>query len=769
MVHSRGSRTAAMLRVSGIVQGVGFRPFIYRIATRTGLKGHIRNMGGSEVEIFIEGSYESIADFLKLIFVEKPPPAKIEELEFRAVPPAGYSDFRILPSGEEKHVYSMIPPDIAVCDHCLEEVYDPTDRHYRYAFNSCAWCGPRFSMMMDVPYDRQNTAMVDFPLCNDCRGEYEDPSNPRRFHAQGISCPRCGPSLWLEDADGRRIDVEDPIEEVARIIDEGGIVAIKGLGGYHIACLATDDDTVSELRRRKRRREKPFALMALDLNVARSHFYLDRIAEIILTSPERPILLVPKKKGSLISGQVAPGLGTVGVMLPYTPLHHMLLNNTRDKILIMTSGNEHNKPMCTTIECARKRLRGIADYFLHHDRRIVNRVDDSVVRFTAGRVTMLRRGRGYAPAWIRLPSQLERPVIAFGAELQTSGAVGFSDKVVLTQYIGDTDELENLEFLERMLRFFTGIYGIDPEEAILVADMHPSYTTRKLAERWADLHGSELKLVQHHHAHITSVMSEMRVRPGEEVVGIAIDGLGYGDDGTLWGGEVLVASYEGYRRIGHLRPQPMPGGDRASKYPVRMLIGMLSTFLSESEIREVLRERHLMDKLPGGEVEGELALRQCSRAPLISSVGRVLDSVSALLGVCFERTYEGEPAMKLEAFAEKGSLVQDLDIPVEGGVVDTSELLKRILYNEDGSRRDLAYTSIYLLGKALGEVALRALNRTDSGMVMVSGGAAVNTLLIKGMEDALSREDVQLVLNSKVPPGDGGIALGQVATQLGDG
>ncbi|MDK2384582.1 MAG: Sua5/YciO/YrdC/YwlC family protein [Candidatus Korarchaeota archaeon] len=341
------------------------------------------------------------------------------------------------------------------------------------------------------------------------------------------------------------------------------------------------------------------------MNVARSHFYLDRIAESILTSPERPILLVPKKKGGLISGQVAPGLGTVGVMLPYTPLHHMLLNNTRDKILIMTSGNEHNKPMCTTIECARKRLRGIADYFLHHNRRIVNRVDDSVVRFTAGRVTMLRRGRGYAPAWIRLPSQRDRPVIAFGAELQTSGAVGFSDKVVLTQYIGDTDELENLEFLERMLRFFTGIYGIDPEEAILVADMHPSYTTRKLAERWADLHGSELKLVQHHHAHITSVMSEMRVRPGEEVVGIAIDGLGYGDDGTLWGGEVLVASYEGYKRIGHLRPQPMPGGDRASKYPVRMLIGMLSTFLSESEIREVLREKHLMDKLPGGEMEVE--------------------------------------------------------------------------------------------------------------------------------------------------------------------
>ncbi len=571
-----------MLRIGGVVQGVGFRPFVYRIATKEGLKGHIRNMGGSEVEVFVEGSYESIAEFLRLIFIEKPPPAKIEELEFRMVPPAGYPDFRILPSGKERRIYSMIPPDIAVCDHCLREVYDRKDRHYRYAFNSCAWCGPRFSMMTGVPYDRQNTAMIDFPLCDDCRREYEDPSNTRRFHAQGISCPQCGPSLWLEDERGGRIEVEDPIREAARIIDEGGIVAIKGLGGYHIACLATDDDIISELRRRKRRREKPFALMALDLNTARTHFHLNQVAENVLISPERPILLVPKREGSPISELVAPGLTTVGVMLPYTPLHHMLLNDTRDKILVMTSGNEHNKPMCTTIECARKRLKGIADYFLHHNRRIVNRVDDSVVRFTAGRVTLLRRGRGFAPAWIRLPSQLNRPVIALGAELQTSGAVGFSDKVVLTQYIGDTDELENLEFLERMLRFFMEIYGIDPTEAVLVADMHPGYSTRKLAERWARLHGSELRLVQHHHAHVTSVMSEMGIEPGERVVGIAVDGLGYGDDGTLWGGEVLVASYNGYERVGHLRPQPMPGGDRASRYPVRMLIWMLSTFMSDS-------------------------------------------------------------------------------------------------------------------------------------------------------------------------------------------
>ncbi len=761
------SKTSLIIRISGIVQGVGFRPFIYRVATRSGVKGYVRNMGGSEVEVRIEGEVGQVSNFLKLLFLEKPPPAKLEKVVIEESQFNGFDGFTILPSGKDKKLYSMIPPDIAVCDGCIEEVYDPSDRHYMYAFNSCAWCGPRFSMMRSVPYDRQNTSMYDFPLCDECRKEYEDPSNIRRFHAQGISCPKCGPSLWLEDSEGKRIYIEDPILEAARLIDSGAIIAIKGLGGYHIACLATDDSIIRKLRERKKRPYKPLALMALNLDTVERYLELNDVGRMVLTSPERPILLLPKKRNSGLSDLIAPGLDTVGVMLPYTPLHHMILNETEDKILIMTSGNEYNKPMCTSIECARKRLSKIVDYFLHHDREIVNRVDDSVVRFTAGRITMLRRGRGYAPAWIRLPSQLNRPIIAFGAELQTSGAVGFSDKVVLTQYIGDTYELENLEFLERMLSFFSGVYGINPAEAVLVADLHPFYSTRRLAERWANLHGSELQLVQHHHAHIVSVMAEIGVRPGERAVGIAVDGLGYGDDGTLWGGEVLLAGYSEYKRVGHLKPQPMPGGDRASRYPIRMLIGILSTFLSESEIWEVLRERQLVDKLPGGETEVSLTLKQCSKSPLISSVGRVLDSISALLGICIERTYEGEPAMKLEAFAGGGSLIQDINVPVEGGIVDTSELLRQLLYHE-GDGKDLAYTSIYLLGMALGEVALKALNRADSDIVMVSGGAAVNSVLIKGIEDVLKREDVQLVLNSKVPPGDGGIALGQVAAQLGD-
>jgi len=764
------SKSSLTIRISGIVQGVGFRPFIYRAATKSGVKGYVRNMGGSEVEVRIEGEVGHISNFLKLLFLEKPPPAKLEKVVIEESQFNGFDSFTILPSGKDKKLYSMIPPDIAVCDSCIEEVYDPSDRHYMYAFNSCAWCGPRFSMMRDVPYDRQNTSMYDFPLCNECKREYEDPSNIRRFHAQGISCPKCGPSLWLEDSEGKRIYVEDPILEVARLIDSGAIIALKGLGGYHIACLATDDPVIRKLRERKKRPYKPFALMALDLDTVERYLELNDIGRMVLTSPERPILLLPKRENSRLSDLIAPGLDTIGVMLPYTPLHHMILNETEDKILIMTSGNEHNKPMCTSVECARKRLSKIVDYFLHHNREIVNRVDDSVVRFTAGRLTMLRRGRGYAPAWIRLPSELDRPVIAFGAELQTAGAVAFSDKVILTQFIGDTDELENLEFLERMISFFSNVYQVSPSEAILVADMHPQYATRVLAERWSENYGSDLVLVQHHHAHIISVMAEAKLPPDSKVMGIAVDGLGYGKDGTFWGGEVLLSSYSSYRRVGSLRAQPMPGGDLATRYPVRMLIGILSTFMSDPEVIETLGKLNLMDKLPRGPKEVEISLLQArKRSPLISSAGRVLDAISALLGLCYERTYEGEPAMRLEAAASKGRLIDGLEAPIVSKdgikIVDTSRLVESML-EISGEIEDLAYTSTYLLGFSLGKIAVESSSSHDIEFIAVSGGAAVNSILIRGIEDAVGTEGLDIRLNYKVPPGDGGIALGQVAYLL---
>ncbi|MEM0267775.1 MAG: carbamoyltransferase HypF [Candidatus Korarchaeum sp.] len=764
---SRQGSAALHIRISGVVQGVGFRPFIHRVATRYNLSGYVRNLGGSEVEIRVEGNYGAISSFIKSLLDERPPPARIEEIIIRSDQPNGISGFFILGSGDKAEIYSMIPPDFSICDQCLREVYDPSDRHYRYAFNSCAWCGPRFSMMRKVPYDRENTSMNEFPLCKDCELEYRDPSDERRFHAQGISCPKCGPSLWLEDSKGNRVSSDDPIRETAGLIEEGKIVAIKGIGGYHIACLATDDEVVRKLRERKRRPSKPFALMALDLGTVERYAILDDASRSLLLSPERPIVLLPRKEGSEISDLVAPGLHLVGTMLPYTALHHMLLSETGEKVLIMTSGNDHNKPMCTDIESARRNLSGIVDYFLHHDREIVNRVDDSVVRFTGRRVTMIRRSRGYAPMWIKLPARLKRPAIAFGAELQSAGAVAFEDRVVLTQFIGDTDELENLEFLDRMLRFFASVYRVDPSEAVLVADRHEEYSSRRLAELWASRYGSPLVTVQHHHAHVLSAMVEGRVNPEEEVIGIAVDGLGYGDDGTFWGGEVLLSSFSHFERVGHLRPQPMPGGDRASRYPVRMLIGILSTFMDDEEVLEALRKRDLIKGLPKGEEEALVALRQArSKTPLISSVGRVMDAMSSLLGVCFERTYEGEPAMKLEAVASKGKLI-DLDPPkIVGNLIDTSEFLERVL-SLDARREDVAFTAIYLIGYSLGRLASMNLGRSDLNLVFVSGGAAVNSILVSGIEDALREGGAQVKLNSAVPAGDGGIALGQVASLLG--
>ncbi|RLF05243.1 MAG: carbamoyltransferase HypF, partial [Thermoprotei archaeon] len=541
------ARRAVLIRITGLVQGVGFRPFIHRIARRSGVRGYVKNLGGSEVEVWAEGPDGSIRRFLELLEHERPPPAELDEVSVVEVEPRGYEDFRILESGHRVTRRSQIPPDIGVCEYCLREVLDPNSRWYRYAFNSCAWCGPRFSMMYSTPYDRGNTAMRAFPLCADCAREYSDPDNLRRFHAQGISCPRCGPKLWLLDGRGEEVPCEDPIREAARLVDEGFIVAVKGLGGFHIAALASDDEVVAKLRERKRRPQKPFAIMALDLGV------VERIAAPsgrhveLLRSPQRPIVLVPKREDAPVSELVAPGLAEIGVMLPYTPLHYLLLMETRDKFLIMTSGNRRGLPICTGAE-ALSELRGIADYFLVHNREIVNRVDDSVVRLTDGIPQLLRRARGYAPRWIKVPFKLEREVIALGAHLSNAGAVAFEDRVVPTQYVGDMDYLENVEFLLSALNFLERCYRL--EAKVVASDAHPGYVTTRLAASMA----SRLKVphirVQHHHAHIASAMASVGVRAGEEVLGVAIDGAGYGADGKIWGGEVMIASYTTYERVG---------------------------------------------------------------------------------------------------------------------------------------------------------------------------------------------------------------------------
>jgi len=781
MTANSGDKVALHVTVEGIVQGVGFRPFIHRLAISTGVAGYVRNVGGSEVEIYLEGSVGSVSRFLKKLIKERPPPAVIESIEITPVKPRGLRDFRILRSGDNVVKRSMVPPDLAICPHCLAEVLDPKDRRFRYAFNSCAWCGPRFSMMYRTPYDRENTSMRDFPLCEECLKEYRDISNIRRYHAQGISCPKCGPKLWLEDREGKLIEVNDPISEAAKLVDEGNIVAIKGLGGYHIAALASDDDVVLELRRRKGRPTKPFAVMGLNLSVLGKLVKLSKEAEEILSSPQSPILLLPKAEDTPVSKYVSPGLDVEGVFLPYTALHYLLLQGTRDKFLIMTSGNPHGKPMCTNEECARKVLSGFVDYFLHHDRVIVNRVDDSVLRFTDGAPVMLRRSRGYAPTWIKVRRKLPRDAVAFGADIQGAGAVGFEDKVILTQYVGDLSDLDTAQDLVKFIEYLTRNYRINTRDAVIVVDKHPSYASRSLglarAREWGARHVIE---VQHHYAHALATMAEHGLL-GKEVAAIIADGVGYGDDGAVWGGEVFIIHDDlSYERVAHLEYLPLVGGDVTVKFPARYLFTALAHKYGADEALKVLRLSEAINGLRLGEVEVRMLTSSIKSSNFVwsSSVGRFLDAASALLGVCLKRTYEGEPAIKLESFARGAvrdpCILNSFDIEEKGTttVIDVVNALMKthelVHVRREVKPRDAARSLQEGLGLALGKVVTGVLKDLGTDTVILSGGAMVNDFIVRGIRRALGKTlpAAKTLLPSKAPAGDGGIALGQAVATI---
>ncbi len=748
---------------------MGFRPLVYRIAKRAGVAGYVRNMGGAEVEIYLEGTRESIERFFKLFWREKPAAVLIERILVEKACPRGVRDFAILPSSSSSLVRSVIPPDFAICDECLREVLDSTNkRRYRYPFNSCVFCGPRFSMMYDSPWDRDRTAMRNFPLCSECLKEYMDPSNVRRFHAQGISCAMCGPRVMLLTRDGEPVNCKDPLREAARLIDEGHIVAIKGVGGFHIACLASNDDVVLKLRKRKRRPEKPFAVMALDVDTASKLVELDEKALEILRSPQRPILLLPLREDAPVSRYVAPGLAHLGVFLPYTALHYLLLSETKDRFAIMTSGNVHGKPMCIKNDQALRELRDIVDFFLVHNREIVNRVDDSVIRFTAGEPVLLRRGRGYAPYWIKVPLRTEGTIVCLGALLQNAGAIMFEDKVVLTQYIGDCDDFDTLLDLEHYLNVIARMYRANLTNAVFVCDLHPRYTTTNLAEILAEKHHGKLLRVQHHWAHIASAMADRGIQPGEEVIGVAIDGAGYGEDGQIWGGEIMTCTYLDYRRVAHLEYVPMPGGDLAVEYPLRMAIAHLYKIYDEEEIRRILSSLGLLKRgLKQGEDELRVTLNLCRKPTILtSSMGRLLDAVSALLGICLRRTYEGEPAIKLEETAHKcrrDPVVLDLRVESEGDkyIIRTTEIFEYIVNNIDRLDKALLARSIlYSIGLAIGK-CIKIVRSRAHDKVVLSGGASVNEFIVQGIIEVLKDTSIKVLLPKKVPPNDGGIALGQ--------
>jgi hydrogenase maturation protein HypF len=761
----------AIVRVTGIVQGIGFRPFIYRIATKNNLKGYVSNLRDAGVEILIEGKESDIKNFLEELKSRAPPFAGIDSIKVDKYPRVRptFNTFKIIKSkrklSEDKQ--SIIPPDISICEDCLEELRDPNDRRYRYFFITCTNCGPRYTIIENLPYDRERTSMIDFPMCPDCEKEYTDPLN-RRFHAQTVACHKCGPKAFLiETKTGKKLNLNsiDSIQKAAKVLAKGKIVAIKGNGGFHIACSASNGQAILKIRKSLGRSQQPFAIMVKDLSIAKKIAYISRKEEEILKSYIRPILVLNKKDSidSIVSPYVAPLLHNIGIMLPYTGLHYMLFEE--NDALIMTSANMPGEPMIIDNNEAIKRLKDKVDYILLHNRRIVQRCDDSVVRVVAGKSTIIRRSRGYVPLPIKINFRNKKNILAFGAEINTNICILSKDKAYLSQYIGNTTKYETLRFLLDTVNHLQKLTNVDKFDAI-ACDLHPGFDTTHLAEERSEKEKAPLYRIQHHFAHALSLMQEHNV---DEMIAITCDGLGYGDDDTLWGGEILYCTTRSnayYERAGHLIEQPMVGGDLSTKYPLRMVAGILS---DEPGIEEYLFGKS--QYFPHGEEEIKLILSQLKKKkyPVTSSCGRVLDAVSALLGICYERTYEGEPAMKLESFAYNGKDVLKLEPKTKQGIIDTKYLLSEIFIhlNKEKSATNLATSAHAYLARSLAEVAIEKAEHYGVKHIGFTGGCAYNDYLTSTIKKIVEKTDFNFLQHENVPAGDGGISFGQViATAL---
>jgi hydrogenase maturation protein HypF len=747
------------LNITGIVQGVGFRPFIYRIATKHGLAGYVRNRGDAGVEILLEGSAQSIKNFMLDLTEKKPPLAQIDSVKSTELSGKNqYDKFTIYKSSEEAELSgSIIPPDIAICNECLAELRDPKNPRYEYFFITCTNCGPRFTIIERLPYDRENTTMREFPLCGYCQKEYNDPAN-RRFHAQTVACPECGPKVFLTTRNGEPIQAKDTVREAGKLLSEGNVLAIKGYGGFHIAASTIEEKPLAALRRTKHRREKPFAIMAKSLDSAKSFAEVSSKEQELLSSPARPIVLLNKSESYNLSPLVAPNLHNVGVMLPYTGLHYMLFDQVDDSAFVMTSANPPNQPIVKDNDEALKTLGGTVDYFLFHNRKIAHRCDDSVMRTHGNRQVFLRRSRGYAPAPIRLKAKSKRCVVGLGGELNNTACVLLEDKAFISQHIGDVENVETRTFLQEATNHLYSLTNCHAET--VVCDLHPKFTTTALAKEMAEADGSPLIQVQHHHAHAAALMAEHNL---EEAVSIVCDGYGYGTDGKAWGGEILFCTLESakFKRLGHLEPQPLLGGDVASRFPLRVAVGMLAKAGVEVEPWLMQNSAHL----PFGETEANLILDQLEKGlgtVETTSCGRVLDAVAAVLGVCFERSYEGEPAMKLESAAVTGKDVLNLKPILHGDTVDTTCMLRSIFENKEKlSTANLAYSAHAYLAKGLASLAVEKALTLGVKAVGFSGGAACNQILAKVTRETVESAGLRFLVHEAVPAGDGGVSFGQ--------
>jgi len=726
------------------------------MALENRLTGYVRNRGDAFVEIVVEGKEENVKAFLKDLRRKKPPLARIHDVKTKFLEGKNEFDgFSILKSsGEAAFSGSVIPPDVSICEACLRELRDLKDKRHDYFFITCTDCGPRYTIIEGLPYDRPSTTMKQFRMCPFCQREYADPAN-RRFHAQTVACPVCGPEASLADREGRVVRSKDPIREAGKLLEEGSVLAIKGYGGFHVATATTKDEPIVRLRAVKHRSQKPLAIMARDLETIRSFAQVSQKEAELLTSYVKPIVLLKKSSDCYLSDLIAPGLHNVGVMLPYTGLHCMLFDKVREPAFVMTSANPPNEPIVTDNDEAVRKLGSVVDYFLFHDRLIAQRCDDSVVRVHGKDVSFVRRSRGYAPEPIRLEKAAGKCVLALGGELNSTSCVLLGDKAFISQHVGDVENLETLRFLKSASQHLLRLTNCKPD--VIACDLHPKFTTTKLAKDWSDELGVPLVRVQHHYAHGVALMAEHGL---DEIVAIVCDGYGYGLNGEAWGGEVLYCNGQGeFRRVGHLEPQPMVGGDLATRYPVRMAAGILSKAIS---VEEWLRSNN--SHLPRGEQEVDVILQQLKKGsfPLTSSCGRVLDAVSAVLGICHERTYEGEPAMRLEAVAANGKDVLKLQPKVKDDVVGTTELVHRVFERRKvDTASDLAFSAQQCLVEGLAQVAADEAKRLGVDVVGFSGGVAYNEHITYGMRRFVEENKLRFAVHKSVPAGDGGVSFGQ--------
>ncbi|MGB8213300.1 MAG: carbamoyltransferase HypF [Anaerolineales bacterium] len=762
----------ANIHITGIVQGVGFRPFVYGLAVRLGLSGWVRNTSAG-VEIDLDGSEDALNSFINSLKSDLPPLARIDSLAVSSEPPQGFVGFEIIHSEAVAGGFQPISPDVSICPDCLRELFDQSNRRYRYPFINCTNCGPRFTIITDIPYDRPNTTMAPFEMCPDCAAEYANPLD-RRFHAQPVACPVCGPQVWLERADGKRIaERDDAILAAQKLLATGRIVAIKGLGGFHLACDATNAESVNELRQRKLRVDKPFALMMPDLETVELHCFINASERALLVSRQRPIVLLRRKLDSPLVEEIAPKQSNLGVMLPYTPLHYLLFTPDTGlpqatptiQALVMTSGNLSEEPIAISNDEARQHLASLADAFLMHNREIHTRCDDSVSRVINIQesndkedkfpIYFLRRSRGYAPDPVQIPFDVPS-LLATGPEQKNTFCLTRQRYAFLSHHIGDMENYETLRSFEDGIMYFERLFHIRPEA--IACDLHPDYLSSRYAVQRSQQNDLPIFRVQHHHAHIAACMADNKLDGSHPVIGLAFDGTGYGDDGAIWGGEILVADYVGYQRPYHLAYFPLPGGDAAIKRPARTALALLWSLGMDWDDRLAPVQDLCFEERQALRIQLERALN----TPRTSSLGRLFDAVASLAGVRQMVNYEAQAAIEFEAALDPEE-TGDYRFEIRGDVLEAGEAISGLLADIHMGVSIPVISARFHNGltELARQVCAELRRQTGINEAALSGGVWQNMALLERTVRSLRKDGFVVYVHHQVPANDGGLSLGQ--------